>query len=261
LTEEEIVEQKKLDHLQRVKRVKELNKNEEKKEPKVVAEYKCLHPEIFTLKEEFFVPSFLKAIQEKNLSAVMKEESARLYSFDMFTPTFCQKLMEESLHYENSGLPVDRPNSMNLYGVVLNSIGFKELLTELMEKYIKVISSELFADFGGKTVDSHHSFIVRYKVNEDIDLDTHTDDSEVTLNVCLGRKFEGASLYFYGIKGTSSENQEDFRYTHLPGKAIIHLGRHIHGVNRLISGERINLIVWCRSSEFRSNSLKPSYQL
>jgi hypothetical protein len=32
---------------------------------------------------------------------------------------------------------------------------------------------------------------VQYKLREDKKLDFHYDDSEVTLNVCLGKEFEG----------------------------------------------------------------------
>jgi hypothetical protein len=39
--------------------------------------------------------------------------------------------------------------------------------------------------------DAHHSFVVRYKVGADVDLAKHVDDSEVTVNVCLGREFDG----------------------------------------------------------------------
>lgn len=42
------------------------------------------------------------------------------------------------------------------------------------------------------------------------------------------------------------------RYNHTVGMALIHAGRHIHGVNKLITGERSNLILWCRSSHYRS---------
>ena len=39
----------------------------------------------------------------------------------------------------------------------------------------------------GSHFDRHHTFVVRYKVGEDLGLDMHTDDSDVTFNVCLGK--------------------------------------------------------------------------
>ena len=44
---------------------------------------------------------------------------------------------------------------------------------------------------GGFT--SHHSFMVKYKAGQDLGLDMHTDDSDVTVNVCLGKDFRGAA--------------------------------------------------------------------
>lgn len=41
-------------------------------------------------------------------------EATRLYSFDMLQPGFCTELIEEIQHFEASGLPVMRPNSMNV---------------------------------------------------------------------------------------------------------------------------------------------------
>ncbi len=40
---------------------------------------------------------------------------------------------------------------------------------------------------------------MQYKLTEDRALDFHYDDSHVTLNVCLGRQFEGGDLYFKGM--------------------------------------------------------------
>lgn len=39
---------------------------------------------------------------------------------------------------------------------------------------------------------------------------------------------------------------------HEPGTVLLHLGRHRHQALDLVSGHRINLILWCRSSSVRS---------
>lgn len=41
------------------------------------------------------------------------------------------------------------------------------------------------------SLDSHHSFVVEYELNKDKDLDVHLDQSTLTVNVCLGKEFEG----------------------------------------------------------------------
>jgi len=211
--------------------------------------------------------NFLAAIQdgsEAALRSLLKEEAPRIYSFNLFSPELCQKLIEECEHYEKSGLPVTRPNSMNNYGLILNEIGFHGLMTELMNKCVAPFAKFLFKDFGGDSLDSHHAFVVRYKIGEDLDLSTHVDDSEVTLNVCLGKEFGGGTLFFEGIEYPNAK-QEDrttqkFEYTHSLGRAVLHTGKHTHGANALTSGERINLILWCRSSYYRTTIL-PAFSM
>ncbi len=40
--------------------------------------------------------------------------------------------------------------------------------------------------------------------------------------------------------------QEVLEYSHVPGHAILHAGRHRHGAKAITSGQRTNLILWCR---------------
>ncbi|KAI9384360.1 hypothetical protein POPTR_012G051200v4 [Populus trichocarpa] len=113
-----------------------------------------------------------------------------------------------------------------------------------------------FREVGGATLDSHHGFVVEYGKDWDVDLGFHVDDSEVTLNVCLGKQFSGGELFFRGTRcdkhvNTGSQPEEIFDYSHVPGGAVLHLGRHRHGVRATTSGHRINLLLWCRSSVFR----------
>lgn len=58
----------------------------------------------------------------------------------------------------------------------------------------------------------------------------HTDDSEVTLNVCLGRDFSGGQLRVMGSRGTGSEMREEAVITPKVGHAVLHAGRKLHEV-------------------------------
>jgi hypothetical protein len=44
-------------------------------------------------------------------------------------------------------------------------------------------------------------------------------------------------------------------YPHVPGHAVLHLGRQRHGADTITRGERVSLIVWARSSSFRMHQL------
>ncbi|RZB43554.1 putative PKHD-type hydroxylase [Glycine soja] len=83
----------------------------------------------------------------------------------------------------------------------------------------------------------------------------HEDEAEVTLNVCLGKEFSGGDLFFQGVRcdahvTTNTQPEEAFNYSHVPGHAILHPGRNRHGTRPTTSGNRMNLILWCRSSAF-----------
>lgn len=213
------------------------------------------HPQLYKFTDDVLAPSFLEAIQNDDVDAIVREETETwVYSFDLFTDDFCQQLLEEVDHFQNYGLPVIRPNSMNNYGLILNEIGFGDFLTQLLEKHLSKLFTALFPE-KYTHLDSHHSFIVQYKLQEDKELDFHYDDSEITLNVCLGKEFAGGDLYFCGhvdetLLGRSTED-EHFRYQHQRGRAVIHIGKHYHGAYPIVSGERYNIIVWYRDSRIR----------
>ena len=46
----------------------------------------------------------------------------------------------------------------------------------------------------------------------------HHDDSDVTLNVCLGKEFTGATLSFCGGFGDSLHRKHTHTYTHQKGR-------------------------------------------
>lgn len=86
----------------------------------------------------------------------------------------------------------------------------------------------------------------------------------MTINVCLGKVFEGGTLYFYGGRSSalkqyprhllqSMEEKEILEYTHSVGKAVLHLGDHIHGAKPITKGERWNMIIWLKAKKQRKD--------
>ncbi|GMN46349.1 hypothetical protein TIFTF001_015529 [Ficus carica] len=210
-----------------------------------------------------FVPSFLKAITdntEESFRSIMSEPSPGVFTFEMLQPSFCELLVSEVENFEKwvneAKFRIMRPNTMNRYGAVLDDFGLETMLDKMMESFVRPISKVFFSEVGGATLDSHHGFVVEYGKDRDVDLGFHVDDSEVTLNVCLGKQFLGGELFFRGTRcdkhvNTGSQSEEIFDYTHAPGRAVLHRGRHRHGARATTSGHRINLLLWCRSSVFR----------
>ena len=76
-----------------------------------------------------------------------------------------------------------------------------QAIDALLARYLQPIASRLFP-VEGRRLDRHHSFVVQYQPGKDTHLDMHTDDADVTFNVCLGRDFEASGLTFCGGIGT-----------------------------------------------------------
>ncbi|XP_042505990.1 2-oxoglutarate and iron-dependent oxygenase domain-containing protein CP2-like [Macadamia integrifolia] len=231
---------------------------------RIISSYQPLYRELYTLNPgKFFAQSFIKAVgdnTEESLRSIISEPSPGVYTFEMLQPSFCELLLSEVDNFEKwvreSKVTIMRPNTMNKYGAVLDDFGLETMLDKLMDDFIRPMSRVFFPEVGGSTLDSHHGFVVEYGKDRDVDLGFHVDDSEVTLNVCLGKQFSGGELFFRGVRcdnhvNTETQPEEILDYFHVPGKAVLHRGRHRHGARATTVGHRINLLLWCRSSVFR----------
>jgi len=157
-----------------------------------------------------------------------------------------------------SGWNLARPNSMNRYGVVLQDIGLSSLLKVLVDAVVIPLAKVLWQERQIKEFDDVHGFTVRYRGDEDRRLDTHVDNSEVTLNICLGGDFVGGGVYFHRLASEGSDEMVSphpaecphccVTHPHQRGLALLHLGNHIHGAHNIDKGQRTNLVIWCRRS-------------
>lgn len=202
-----------------------------------------------------------RATGEKIRETLCRREAPGIYSFRMLTDAACEGLIAEIEHYvresENARVPVRRPNSMNKYGVVVNEMGMERAIDALQNEILSPVAEALFPKQGGGALTSHHSFVVQYQEGKDLGLDLHTDDSDVTFNVCLGKTFTGAGLTFCGVlgaevaRGAAPHRKQTCAYSHEKGRAVVHLGAHRHGADDLETGERLNLILWNQSVAYR----------
>ncbi|KAK3287712.1 hypothetical protein CYMTET_4787 [Cymbomonas tetramitiformis] len=238
------------------------------------AHYKPLHPEVYELRAEWIHPE-LEAIRAtlfseggsssqaskaevRALRNRLREYPPGVFSFPVFTRDFCQRFVAEARHFNESDMPKARPNSMNKEGVLLEECGYYEgLLDPLLDKYLKPIAAQLYPDYGGATLDHHRSFTVKYHEDGDVELAYHYDDSEVTLNVCLGEQFEGGELLFGSMRDCASQTSR-YPLRHDVGTGVLHRGHHMHEAVAVDSGVRLNLIMWLRSSTER-NFIQPEH--
>jgi len=223
--------------------------------------YEPLHGELFSPGaaaqwKKWLSPDFehvLAAARDGDPRPAMREESPGVYSFPLFTHEFCDLLLAEVEHAQSVAREdLERPNGMNRYGIVLNQLGLEPLITALQQEHLLPLQARLFPEEGSEA-DDHHCFIVRYKAGEDVGLDMHEDDADVTLNVCLGKEFEAATLSFCGLAADLDHRKLKHTYLHEKGRAVVHLGRHRHGADNIASGERVNFILWSTSGKYRDS--------
>ena len=83
-----------------------------------------------------------------------------VFAFHLFTDAFCDALVQEVRSVQQSGIKVQRPNSMNNYGVILNEIGMEPFL-DFIQNLLRPVGEARWGR-AGAAWDSHHTFIVQY---------------------------------------------------------------------------------------------------
>jgi len=223
-------------------------------------QFGCLHSSVYHYRLHDNVAGWLKpevaqaladgspgALQSVLQEACCDSAGHKVYYVHLFTDEFCDLLLDELDHIEASGIPLRRPNGMNRFGSILSQLGFQTgLLEPLMAEVAKPFSRMLWPEWvSERDCDETYGFVVRYRIGEDLDLAEHSDTSNITLNACLGKDFEGGDLYFKGCRFTdSAEDTVEHLVRHRKGVAVLHLGGQSHGVHPITSGERSNLVLW-----------------
>ena len=168
---------------------------------RVHAEYRPLHPGLWTLTEEWLHPDFIALVHDAvrarrgdGASFVPPKELADgVYALPVFSARFCELLCAELDAFAKSGLPCGQPNSMNRHGALLDELGLSlGLLDPLISEWLAPLCRQLpaLAASGGAALDGHKSFVVTYRLGEDEHLTEHYDNAEVTLNANIGLTFE-----------------------------------------------------------------------
>jgi len=223
-----------------------------RRKQRIESEYQRLHPRLWTLSEEFLHEDFVRMVRgEGPLPAELVRD---VYALPVFTPRFCEELCEELLHFASSGLPMGRPNSMNNEGMLLEELGLSDgLIRPLVEGWLQPLCMRLSAELARAAagLDHRKAFVVRYRLGEDEHLATHFDNAEVTLNANLGLGFEGGELTFLGRHDLPLAYPHYHAWDAGVGHAVLHLGREMHNALPITEGERLNLVVWMRSTAYR----------
>lgn len=204
----------------------------------------------------------------------LRVEAPGIISFPAFTDEFCQFMNEEVRHCHTSGVPTRQPNGMNNYGMVLNDIGLRPVFNTFLHEVFRPMGARLFGDskhrvttingasvgtedWGGSTLDTHHTFIVEYKPDGDRHLDMHIDSCDVTFNfgISTADNFQGSDLTFCGMFHNDDHRLHHFSYRHERGRCVVHSGKRRHGARDIEGGERSSLVMWTHSETFRRSRI------
>jgi len=136
----------------------------------------------------------------------------------------------------------------------LDTVGLSWINDLLFHLVVCPISRQLFqkTELEGGDLDFRHGYVAGYAASPSTSsprerLVAHTDDSEVTLNVCIGDEFEGGALNFRGLRGTEEAGELFGTFEPQLGTALLHAGRHFHEVAQVTTGNRYVYIMWARS--------------
>ena len=178
---------------------------------------------------------------------------------------FCDFIMDIVQEYEvneNTGTA----NSMHRSAIPIKELYLDNLIQLFVDKILVQIIYSIFPEKKDQLFDSIHSYIVRYSEDTDINLGVHVDDSAVTMNLCLNEQFIGSDLIFTGVRcpihvDTPCSDSEDIFIKHKKDFMTLHNGKNRHYVNSINEGKRYGLIIWCQSSNEKSqwfNALETS---
>jgi len=180
----------------------------------------------------------------------VQTEITGVYSFPFLTAETCNTILEELSNFKNSNIVHQKPTSMRKNGVLLDELGL-DVQIEKLVRSVQPLARKYFPQLvGERGLDSFKAFTVEYDgeidaAEADVEQATHFDNAEITLNIPLTKNYEGSELYFeYGTAFKSVDMKV--------GRALMHSGRHIHGVMPIEQGYRHNIIIWMRSSDVRN---------
>jgi hypothetical protein len=187
------------------------------------------------------------------LEQLMDEEMDDVFAFPLLSQEFCTKLHTFVSAFLEA-MEASPPLQTITRGIHkdLDNMGMGWLNDLLFHLITRPIAAQLYkeTELAKGDLDWRQGFIASYSADPTQSkprqrLVPHTDDAEVTLNVCLGDKFDGGDLMFWGLRG--ERNTLLGEYEPEVGRAVIHSGRHLHEVTRITAGNRFAYIQWTRS--------------
>jgi len=219
-------------------------------------------------KERIFSPELLNAARNsEDIPKVLKEVEDRVYTFPIFTPEFCEQLLDQVQHFadwKKEASTAGRPGTEDLSGrmCIVDQMGEvgEKLLDYLRDEIVDPLSKTLYPEVDDPNSKSsyRYGFILGYSNKPGEEhvsrkaLEAHTDDSEVTLTVCLGRDYEGGEVTLKHLRSHPNEGETQSSIKMKTGEATLVLGQQMHEVQEITNGERYIFVIWFRREKYRA---------
>lgn len=186
----------------------------------------------------------------RGLSLALSEVDDAVCELAVLRPEFCQALVAAL----DEVTPIDV--STTFPRANFDHLGFG-WIADLLLVIARAVTDQAFDP--ATVPDWRHAYALDYsRQGPRTSLVSHTDDSELTLNILLTDDFEGGHLLLGGRRGDQDETKE---LMPLParsvGRAICHIGRHLHAVEPVRDGHRRVLICWTRANRSLRSSICP----
>ncbi len=176
-----------------------------------------------------------------NITSIHKDLGNDIHFLQLFSPIFCKEIIEiaESNGSWSRGGESYYDNRINnienhpTRDIQLYDINLEEMWKKIIEYYI---SPFMWNNYKFSTKGQNISFVVKYSLDGQKELNPHHDASSYTVNLCLNNDFSGGGCRF--IKQNKIINNKEI------GSIIIHPGRvtHYHEGLKIDTGTRFILV-------------------
>ena len=196
----------------------------------------------------------------------IRESPRGVFTFPALTPTLCRLLREELDHFERSGMPRARPNTMNDDGVLLHELGLCEnLLDPLLREYIAPMARALYHPRAVPGCDNprppplvQRPPTTRRRRRGRTRTWRTTSTTRRSRSTCASRRAKPSTAASSSSAASRARRGPRTRgggpRFHREGVAVMHAGKHCHEAMATTEGRRTNLIAWCRSSARRAET-------
>jgi len=159
-----------------------------------------------------------------------------------------------------------------MYDVQMEDLALSGVLRQaLTHRLLPIIRAALPQFSNVVAFEDVYAKIVKYTAIGEADRDwpVHIDESDVTVNLCLGPEgFEGSDLQIVTTStpdvsiGTAAVGELSLcTYRHRPMRALFHVGTLPHGVSLLRSGERVSIIMLLNRARLADGAVVVSKKL